>query len=61
MLGAEGFGAFPEAYGESGEIGCAERGGFRYAGANDGNVEQVCLKLHEQVVYRCAAIHAQFF
>ena len=50
----------PEADGEPGEIGGAERGGFRDARPHHRHAEEVGLELHQQIVGARAAVHAQF-
>src|SRR5580692_7570193 len=50
---------FPEAYRQTSEQCGAQSGCLRHRGAHDGYSEDVRLKLHERVVGRSAAIHAQ--
>ena len=49
----------PDAGGEAGEVGGAERGGVEHLGALDGQPERVGLRLEEDVVARRAAVGAQ--
>src|ERR1700693_2921498 len=50
---------FPEAYGQTSEKCGSQSGCLRDRGAHHGYSEDVRLKLHERVVDRSAAIHAQ--
>ena len=49
----------PVAHGQAGEVGSAQGRGFGHAGAHHNGVEHIGLKLHQQLVRRGAAVHAQ--
>jgi hypothetical protein len=57
-LGVQFFPALPEADGEAGEVGRAEGGRLGDEGDGDGDVEDVCLKLHQEFVGDSPAVGA---
>ena len=52
--------SLPEIDGQARQVGGSERGRFGYSWADYRHAENVGLKLHEAVVGRGTAIHAQF-
>ena len=51
--------ALPEANRQSCEIGGAQCGRLDNLGTDDGGADQVLLELHQEIVARSAAVHAQ--
>ena len=52
---------FPVSHSQTGQVGSSQRCSFSDLRTNKTRADKITLELHEQVVYRGAAINTQFF